>query len=93
MSPKSRPSWALTDSQGRFQVRFDIEKDGAVVGTHIVWVSYEPNDPREAMELAAGKIKLPQDKAAILEKFGRLETSPLKVEIKENGQILKLELD
>lgn len=90
---QGRPSWGSTDEQGRFALKYDAAQDGAVVGKHKVFVSFRPSSPREELQLQRGEIKLHPERQAIVEKYGDPSSSPLVVEIKEQGQQVHLELD
>src|SRR5436309_602832 len=50
-----RQSWAVTDEQGRFKINYDEQQDGAVVGTHKVWIEYRPNSQSEQEAVMVGK--------------------------------------
>jgi hypothetical protein len=86
-----RPSWGKADEQGRFSLSYDPERDGALVGTHIVWVVYKVGSMDEEM----GKVKAKHhpEEAAITEKYGKLEKTPLKIEITEEVDDLEIKLD
>jgi hypothetical protein len=88
-----RPSWALTDENGHYTVHYDREHEGAVVGTHKVWVQFRAASPSEEAALYGGKAKRPPDQAAILEKYGKEATTPLKYDINKNNQVIDIELD
>src|SRR5579864_8836883 len=42
-----RPSWAVSDSRGRFTLQYEKGQPGAVVGTHRVFVTFKPRNPDE----------------------------------------------
>src|SRR5437588_12261353 len=42
-----RPSWGLTDREGRYTLHYDRDRDGAVPGLHKVWVQNKPGTPGE----------------------------------------------
>ena len=88
-----RPSWGVTDEAGRYTLHYDRSQDGAVTGTHTVFVAFRPRDPGEEMAMQQGKIKMPQDLRAILAKYGKQETTPLKIKITEDGQVVNIPLD
>lgn len=90
---KGRPSWAMTNAEGRFDVKYDAEQDGAVKGHHKIWVAFRPSSPREEFEFQSGKKKMPQDLQAVLDKYGSVATSTLQVEVKQDRQQLELKLD
>jgi hypothetical protein len=91
---KGRPSWAISDQAGRFKLDYDIDHDGALVGSHKVWVVDEGAivDPT-ALAAGAPPPKRNPEIAQVIEKYGKLETSPMKVEITKADKNFKLELD
>ncbi len=88
-----RPSWGETDEQGRFNLHYDRHQEGAVVGKHTVSVQFKPRDPGEEEAFQTGKKRKPKELQAILQKYGKPDTSPLVVEITKNGQQLDLKVD
>lgn len=89
-----RPSWGLTDSEGRYTLHYTRDQDGACVGKHKVYVQYDrrPSDPGEEMEMMEGRFEIPPDVKAIVEKYGDLETTPLEFDI-QKSRTIPLELD
>jgi len=90
MPENGRPSWGRSDEQGQFTLEYDRERKGAEVGKHKVFVSFRAASPKEEI---TGKIKAPPDRAAIEAKYGKLETTPLEVEVKSSGVPVMLQLD
>jgi hypothetical protein len=88
-----RPSWGSTDAAGHYVLNYEGRGDGAVTGTHKVWVQIRPASPKEEEDLRAGRLQLHPEIGAILQKYGKYETTPLTVEVKHNGQVLNLDLD
>ena len=91
---KGRPSWAISDGTGHFKLDYDLDFDGALVGQHTVWVVDEGSNV-DPTAIAAGA-KMPKrnpNVAKIIEKYGKLETSPKKVEVTKADRNFKLELD
>jgi hypothetical protein len=86
-----RPSWGRADENGSFTLSYDPENDGARVGMHTVYVKYKPGSMAE--EMGQLKVKHHPDEAAILEKYGDLSTSPLRIEITDEVADLELKLD
>jgi hypothetical protein len=86
-----RPSWALTDENGRFNLEYDNKIRGALVGKHTVWVQWRARTPQEEMnpKLANRPAVLPTIEA----KYGSQEKSPLKIEITESVDDLEIKLD
>ena len=90
---EGRPSWGITDQQGKFRLDYDLDHDGAKVGKHTVYVLEDPtlSDPT-AMDGKPRPKKSPELQE-VLTKYGKLETSPLKIEIKKRETNLELKLD
>jgi hypothetical protein len=83
-----RPSTGVTDAEGRFELKFDRDTKGAAVGKHKVVVAFRPRNPAEE-----GDAGFHPDQDAILEKFGKKETTALSVEIKQSESDLQIKLD
>lgn len=90
---QGRPSWGMTDAEGRYTLHYDRDQDGAVTGTHTVWVAFKPRDPGEEAAMHQGKLPMPQDLGTILKKYGSQETTPLRITIAREGQVVDLPLD
>jgi hypothetical protein len=90
---KGRPSWANTDPDGHYRLNYLRDRDGALEGTHKVWVEIRPGSPKEEDELRSGRAKLDPALKSIVAKYGKADTTPLTVEVKENRQIIDLHLD
>jgi len=88
-----RPSWGISDADGRFVLDYDYDYDGAKVGTHKVWVVDESGniDPTLAMS-GAPRPKRNPEMAEILEKYGK-DKSELTVEVKKADKNFQLKLD
>ncbi len=84
-----RPSTGVTDAEGRFELKFDKDTKGAAVGTHKVVVAFRPRNPTEE----GGNAAFHPDQDAILEKFGKKESTALSVEISHAESDLQLKLD
>jgi hypothetical protein len=96
---ESGVSTGTTDENGQYQLTvFKTGQRGAVVGAHKIWVSI-PRKPPAGVEKDKKKdsprtldAAMPPDTAEILRKYGKLETTPLTVEVK-GDQPLDLKLD
>jgi hypothetical protein len=86
-----RPSWGLTDKDGHYTLHYDAQREGAEIGTHTVWVEVKATRPGE--EADVGKLKAQPEMRRILQKYGKFEKTPLTKEVKENDQVINLELD
>jgi hypothetical protein len=90
---QGRPSWGMTDERGRFTLSHDEKRNGAVVGTHTVWVQWRPKDPGQEQDLALGKAKRPPELSAILAKYGKQDTTPLRIQISRDTREVEVKLD
>lgn len=88
-----RSSSGQTDAEGRFELKFDRDTKGAAVGRHKVIVAFRPANAKEEAEIAEGRARLHPDQEAITEKFGKVETTPLTVEITAARSDLELKID
>jgi hypothetical protein len=90
-------STGTTDDNGQYKLTvFKTGQSGAVVGTHKVWVSLPREPPPDLDQEKVKKKPVPTNKppvdtAAILKKYGKLDTTPLTVEVK--GDPIDLKLD
>jgi hypothetical protein len=90
---EGRASTGLTDEQGRYKLSFDRRQEGAEVGMDKVYFKFRPRNPKEEMEYAEGRLALPPEATAVLEKYGDPETTPLRYEVKSEGQVIDITLD
>ena len=81
---EGRPSVGRTDADGHYVLDYNRQRKGALVGTHKVWVRYVQRNPVDD-----GNAEI----NSILQKYGDRRTTPLTVEVKEDGQVIPLELD
>jgi hypothetical protein len=90
-------STGKTNEDGEYKLTVaKTGRSGAVVGTHKVWVSVprkprekdkdQKNAPREAAPQVSAEV------AEVLRKYGRLETTPMTVEV-TGGEPVDLKLD
>ena len=95
MPAKGRPSSGLTDLDGNYTLAYTGKVAGALVGPHRVFVVFRgPAGPQAEQAMFRGQLPPPHpDAAAIKEKYGKLETTPLEVDIERDGQVVDLELD
>lgn len=85
---KGRPSWAITDAQGRFTLEYDKDNKGAIVGTHVVAASYRAATADEEMSGKKDKIYYEIEK-----KYNDMQNSPMKIEITRAVDNLELKFD
>jgi hypothetical protein len=75
---QGRPSWGTTDRDGRFVLTCFAENDGALTGSHRVYVT--PLIPRAELE-------------KILGRYGDRNTTRLRIEITKKTKDLEIKLD
>lgn len=89
-----RPSWGVTDAEGKYWLHYNRDRDGAVVGKHTVWVQYKPRSPSEELQMTGGRgVKRPANLSAILQKYGSEKTTPLTFDVETDGQVIDVTLD
>ena len=91
---KGLQSYALTDQDGRFNMIYTTGQEGVVMGTHKVWVQLQTTGSKEDKDHQKRLAKQQSDPeiAQILRKYGKLDTTPLTVEAKEDRE-MNLPLD
>lgn len=89
---EGRPSWGITDAEGRFTLSYEQKRPGAIPGKHHVWFEYRPRDPKQDMDYRNGTLKLAPEFTAILTKYNQKD-SPLNYEIASDGQVIDILLD
>jgi hypothetical protein len=89
MPDNGRPSWGITDKDGRFILDYDEKYKGALVGPHTVSATHRPNTPEEEM----GMVKPHPAVKAIAAKYGDELKSPMRLEITAANENLELKFD
>jgi len=88
-----RPSWGVTDEEGKYNLQYTTTREGAEVGTHKVTVEFAPANPQEEADLASGKKRLSADRQVIMRKYGKGGQSALEVEVSRSGGPIDIKLD
>ena len=92
-SDGKRPSWGLTDEQGKFTLEYDAKIKGAAVGKHKVFVRMKPTTTAEQEAVMMGrKPPMSKDMATFYDKYGA-DKSKVEVTVDKNVEDLKLEWD
>ena len=89
---EGRVSHGTTDAEGRYTLQYSPGVEGAEFGRHRVWISYFPESLEEEMAIYEGRQQFDDQIAAILTKYGNVETTPLTVEVTGN-ETIDLQLD
>lgn len=82
-----RPSFAQTDSEGRYKLGFTREIEGALPGKHKVVVAVPIGGPGPTAAISNADLQ------AILAKYGSREKTALEVQVTKDGQDIELKLD
>jgi hypothetical protein len=91
---KGRPSWGVSDENGRYALHYDKTREGAVTGTHRVYVEFKANSPKEELQRQRGELQFPPEHQAILDRYGKLDATPLRVEVgTDDDQEIPIKLD
>lgn len=88
-----RPSWGISDDQGRFVLDYDDQHDGALVGSHSVFIIDEGANVDPTIAMSGGP--LPKRNPAtreLAEKYSQ-KNSTLKVEVTKADRNFQLQLD
>jgi hypothetical protein len=88
---EGRPSWGITDANGRFKLNYTRGQDGARVGKHRVTV--RGAGAANAAEEIAGRSPDSPEVARLRQKFGTVDTTPLVIEITKATKSLEVKLD
>jgi hypothetical protein len=84
-----RPSWGITDAQGKFTLEYTEKIKGAVAGNHAVTAVFRAMTPDEEMK-GAGNNKLYGEIAG---KYGDVSRTPMKIDITKSESNLELKFD
>ena len=87
MPDQGRPSVGSADSQGRFKLGYTHDQDGAITGSHTVFVVFNPP------QTGAERVAAPTELRPILEKYGTKDVSPLRIEVTKPVKDLEIKLD
>ena len=91
-----RPSWAVSDEQGKFVAKYDSNQEGMVTAKHKVWFQWRPRDPKDQMieqGFATGKSSKTAEVKEILKKYGNRDNPEVSIEIKQATPNLEIKLD
>lgn len=91
MPTDGRPSWGITDAQGRYELEYNADYKGAKVGHHKVYVGFRPTSIDGSASDVEGLSD--EDRRAIMEKYGSEQTTSLEVDVTEDRQVIDLKLD
>lgn len=86
---KGRTSVAVTDSDGRFEMVYTLDRKGVVRGKHKVYVLYAPQGTTYTPDLSG----VPADMKEIQEKYGTHQTTQYEIEIDKPQKDLEIKLD
>lgn len=99
MPEAGRPSWGQTDADGHYEMVYDENYKGVKLGRNKVYVlsSQATIDggasKKSRAAAAAGSGISAEDMKAILDKYGREDTTPIVAEVKKGPEVIDLKLD
>jgi hypothetical protein len=88
---EGRFSWGKSNAEGKFTLNYSKNYEGARVGKHRVFVVFD-NSPETPYDVS-GKQQLNDDQQEVIKKYGKLESTPLEVDLQANGQVVEIKLD
>jgi hypothetical protein len=88
---QGRPSWGATGRDGRFVLTCFAENDGALTGSHLVYVT--PHDAGGEEARHRNQLVPRAEFEKILQKYGNRNTTPLRIEITKKTKDLEITLD
>lgn len=90
---KGRPSWGQSNEAGEFTLSYDLQREGAEVGQHRVYVEFRANSPEEEHRLATGRMKWPRARKEILEVYGNPAAPAIELEVTDTDNPIEVKLD
>lgn len=90
---EGRPSWGVSDAEGKFALEYNKAKKGARTGSHTVRISFRPASMDEELARQRGSYKPHPDQKKIEEKYGLNAPEPLRVDITKAVADLAIKLD
>ncbi|RUL83495.1 transthyretin-like family protein [Tautonia sociabilis] len=94
MPTEGRPSWGITDEQGRYELEYNADYKGAKVDHHKVYVVFNAASLDADVSGEVGPQSLTaEDRQDIQRKYGSEQTTQLEVDVTEDGQVIDLKLD
>ncbi len=85
-----RASTGLTDDDGRFELQYSRTEPGVLRGQHTVFLTYYVSVEEELGKIAP---KASPELKAVIARYGDAKKSPLRYEIKTNGQFIEIQLE
>jgi hypothetical protein len=100
MPKAGRPSWGKTDAQGKFEMVYDEDYNGAEIGHHKVYFTPPATATiggpatKASKKAIAEAVGLTQEEMAhIRSDYGSEETTKLEVDVKKDPEVLDLKLE
>jgi hypothetical protein len=100
MPKAGRPSWGKTGADGKYEMVYDENYNGAEIGHHKVYFTPPataaiggPASKASRKAIAAAVGLTPEEMAAIRSKYGLEETTKLEVDVKKDPEVLDLKLE
>jgi hypothetical protein len=85
-----RASTGVTDDDGNFTLSYSRQEAGVLVGRHTVFLKYDVGMDEELHKIPP---KASNDLKAVIAKYGDVKSSPLRYEVKKDGQVIEIKLE
>jgi hypothetical protein len=89
---EGRPSQGVTDENGHYKLMHEKKREGALRGSHKVFFTYRPRDPKEELEMQEGKLVLPAIVQAVLNNHGS-EEKALQYDVTTDPQVIDIDIN
>lgn len=92
---QGRPSIGVTDDEGKYFLRYTKDVNGALPGSHKVFITFDgrPSTPEAEKAFVLGELtQIHPEQAEIAEKFGPRTQEPIRKEVTQDQQVIDLEL-
>jgi len=100
MPNSGRPSWGKTDANGKFELVYDADYNGAKIDHHKVYFTPPANATIDGVKSKAARQAIaqavgltPEEMADLRAKYGIEKTTKLEVDVKKDPEVLDLKLE
>jgi hypothetical protein len=96
---QGRPSWGQTDASGKYEMNYTGDVMGAEIGKHKVYFNSAQatidggQSKKSKEEVAKSSGLAAEELQALLQKYGKEDSTKLEVEVNQDPQVLDLKLD
>ena len=85
-----RASTGVTDDDGNFTLSYSRQEPGVLVGRHTVFLDYHVSMEEELHQIPP---KASKELKAVIARYGDVKKSPLRYEVKKDGQFIEIDLE